>query len=115
VAERHGLAHPIDRHVVQQDPVDAGRERLADVVERLGLDLKAEPRMGLAQLAAGAFRVDGMEGGSVVVANRARDSALGVHARRIGGVALGEHEHPRSPLRCRQRGREPGGAGPDDE
>ena len=36
-------------HVVQQYPVDARRQGRPDVVERLGLDLQAQPRLGLVQ------------------------------------------------------------------
>ena len=40
--ERDGLAQLGERHVVEQDRVDAGGERLADLVERLALDLDRE-------------------------------------------------------------------------
>ena len=47
--ERDGLAHQRRRHVVEQDRVGAGVERLAHLVERLGLDLDREARSACAQ------------------------------------------------------------------
>ena len=49
--ELDGLAHLGRGHVVEQDDVGAGVERLADVVERLRLDLDRQVRAGRAERA----------------------------------------------------------------
>ncbi len=58
--ERHAAADDLDRprdlvgaHVVEQDPVGAGLERLDDLFERLGLDLDRDRRVARARLDGG--------------------------------------------------------------
>ena len=43
--QRHGPAQDIGRHVVEQDPVGAGGERLVELVERVDLDLDRHGRV----------------------------------------------------------------------
>ena len=89
------------------------RDELTDALRALlhqNLD-----RARTAEVAAGALRVDPVQVGGVIVADRTRNPALGMPARRVGAVAFGQHQHTCASLGRRQSGRQAGRTGTYDE